>query len=115
MDNGEKRFVHQEDLLPGQEKVVSYVGANYTVIVPDKKWDMDGDLSGLPQKIQEILRHYSKHGFQKEQAVVDANTSSLRIPSGSRVLKDIAKKGYSKDSSRVVFLGEFDSRGRRIQ
>lgn len=114
MDNGEKHFIGPNDLLPGQEKVVSYVGADYTVIVPDKEWNMTGDLSRLPQKVQEILRHYSKNGFRKEQAIVDTSTRSLRIPSGSKVLNDIASIGYSVDGSRVVFLGEFDSRGNRI-
>lgn len=115
MDNGEKKFIGPKDLLPGQEKVVSYVGTDYTVILPDKEWNMTGDLSKLPQTVQEILRHYSKNGFRKEQLIIDKNTHSLRVPSGCKVLEDIASKGWSVDGARVVFLGEFDSRGRRIQ
>ena len=109
-----KDSITATDLLPGQEKVVSYVGKDFTVIVPDHSWDMVGDLSRLPAPIQAVLTHYSQNGFTKEQAIVDANTHSLRLPSGSRVLNDINANGYSIDDKQVVFLGEFDSKGNRL-
>ena len=101
------------DLSPGQEKVVSYVGKDFTVIVPDHSWDMVGDLSRLPAQIQTVLAHYSQNGFAKQQAIVDVNTQSLRIPSG-KVLNDISTNGFSIDDKKVVFLGEFDSKGNRL-
>ena len=102
------------DLRPGQTKVVTYVCKDFTVVVPDPSWNMVGDLTQLPGKLREKLTHYSKNGFRKGQAIIDENTHSLSLSTGSNVVKDLQNHGYSIDDKRVVILGEFDSKGNRL-
>ena len=105
----DRQMITSADLKSGQSKVVIYRSPNCSVIVPDQAWDMCGDLSKLPEKLQEQLRHYSKNGFSKSQGVIDSSA----LFSG-KVQSDIKEKGYSIDTVKVDFWEEYDRHGKRI-
>lgn len=82
----DKQTITPADLKQRQYRVVIYRRPNGSVIVP--ALNMRGDLSKLPEKLQEHLRHCSKNGFLKNQSVVDPST-----PFGKKVLSDIKGEG----------------------
>ena len=55
MINKERKIMRPSDLKAGESKVVVYYYNGYTIIVPDPSWDMKGDLSKLPQGLQDVL------------------------------------------------------------
>lgn len=105
----DKQTITPAELKPEQPTVVIYRHLNGSVIVPALSCNMCGDLSKLPEKLQEHIKHYSKNGFSRNQRVIDSST-----PFGKKVLSDIKEKGYSVDTVKVEFWEGFDRHGKRI-
>lgn len=111
----ERKKITPSDLKEGQVKVVVYSYKGCTIIVPDPAWNMEGDLSKLPQNVQNVLAAPIKNHVRKTQAIVDKDTQILDVPSGSAAISDIGQKGFSVVSNVVIMAGETDSHGNKIQ
>ena len=109
------QMITSSDLKDGQVKVVVYSYKGCTIIVPDSTWDMKGDLSKLPQDVQDVLAAPIKNHVRVTQAIVDKDTQMLDVPSGSMAISDIRQKGFSVVSNVVIMVGETDSHGNKIQ
>ena len=99
----ERMMITPSDLKEGQVKVVVYSYKGCAIIVPNPLWDMKGDLSRLPIGYQKILTAPNKNGVSVYQRVIGRDTSSTLIPSGRRVLDEIATKGYFESNQIVSF------------
>jgi len=99
----ERKMVAHSDLKPGQRKVVVYSKGDHVVIVPDTEWNMKGDLSRLPPAKQKTLAAPNKNGVRVYQRVIGSNTRSTLVPSGKKVLDDIASKGCFESSRGVSY------------
>lgn len=102
---GHKQMIRPNDLKAGQVKVVVYSKKDRVVIVPDPAWDMKGDLTRIPDEIRKILQHPRKNGVKKHQMVISENTRTNLVPSGKKVLDEIAKSGCF-ESDRGVKIKE---------
>ena len=100
-----RKMITPSDLKEGQVKVVVYSYKGCTIIVPDPSWNMKGDLSKLPFDYQKILAAPNKNGVRVYQRVIGSDTSSILVPSGRRVLNEIATNGYF-ESNQVVSFSE---------
>lgn len=98
-----RKMITSSNLKEGQVKVVVYSYKGCTIIVPDSTWDMKGDLSKLPLNKQKILCGPNKHGVRKYQRVIGRDTCSTLVPSGAKVLDEIARRGYFECDLKVVF------------
>ena len=115
MINKERKIMRPSDLKAGESKVVVYYYNGYTIIVPDPSWDMKGDLSTLPQNVQNVLASPNENHVNISQAIIDDKSQSLVIPSGRRSISDIEANGFSVVSNIVIMSGETDSHGNTIQ
>lgn len=101
----ERKVITPSDLKEGQVKVVVYSYKGCYIIVPDPSWNMKGDLSRLSFDYQKIITAPNKNGMRVYQRVIGSDTSSTLVPSGRRVLDEIATKGYF-ESNQVVSFSE---------
>lgn len=111
----ERKMITPSDLKEGQVKVVVYSYKGCYIIVPDPSWNMKGDLSKLPQNVQNVLASPNKNHVNISQAIIDDKSQSLVIPSGRRSISDIETNGFSVVSNIVIMSGETDSHGNTIQ
>ena len=111
----ERKIITPSDLKNGQVKVVVYSYKGCSIIVPDSSWDMKGDLSKLPQDVQDVLLAPKKNHVRVSQAIIDNGSQTLDIPSGRKAISDIGAKGFSVVSNIVIMTGETDSHGNKIQ
>lgn len=111
----ETKVIRPSDLKKGEVKVVVYSYKGCTIIVPDPAWDMKGNLSKLPQNVQDALAAPVKNHVRRTQAIVDKDTQMLDVPSGSTAISDMGQKGFSVVSNIVIMAGETDSHGNKIQ
>ena len=120
MINKERKIMRPSDLKAGESKVVVYYYNGYTIIVPDPSWDMKGDLSKLPQGLQDVLAEPVRNHVHKTQAVIEnkgrtADEQRFGIPSEVKAIADINANGFSIVSSMVIMTGEADSHGNTIR
>lgn len=101
--SGERKVIGPADLKKGQVKVVVYSYKGCTIIVPDSEWSMKGDLLQLPSTVQRVLAAPRKNHLRKYQRVIGPGTHSTLVPSGKKVLDEIASKGYFKSNRGVSF------------
>ncbi len=116
----EQKIMRPSDLKAGQSKVVVYYYNGCTIIVPDQSWDMKGDLSKLPQGLQDVLAEPVRNHVLKTQAVIEnkgrtAEEQRFGIPSEVKAIADINANGFSVVSSTVIIEGETDSHGNKIR
>lgn len=99
----ERKMITPSDLKEGQVKVVVYSYKGCYIIVPDPSWNMEGDLSRLPPNFQRILATPNKNHVRVYQRVIGSDTRSTLVPSGKKVLDEIASKGYFESTRGVSF------------
>lgn len=98
---GHKQMIGPNDLKAGQVKVVVYSKGDRVMIVPDPAWDMKGDLTRIPVETRKILQYPRK----RRNVVISESTRTNLVPSGRKVLDEIAESGYF-ESDRGVRIGE---------
>ena len=99
----ERKMITPSELKVGQENVVVYSKGNHVVIVPDREGNGKGDLSRLPPAKQKILAAPNKNGVRVYPRVIGTDTHSTLVPSGKKVLDEIAAKGYFESTRGVSF------------
>jgi hypothetical protein len=96
--------VHLEGLKTGQVMVVVYSKGDLIMIVPNPAWDIKGDLTQIPVETRKILQHPRKNGVKRHKVVISESTRTNLVPSGKKVLDEIAERGYFESDRGVKIV-----------